>query len=102
MHSFLIDLCNYGLGSDGNWYHFHSATKSFDEARQICAAEYLGGGRVMAVKSRETHAFLEAAIPSRFGQPLWLGATDQQQEGDFKWIDGNGTLENLTMSNWKQ
>ena len=54
----------------------------------------------MAVKSRETQAFLEAAIPSRFGQPLWLGATDQQQEGDFKWIDGNGTLENLAMSNW--
>ena len=54
----------------------------------------------MAVKSKETQAFLNAAISSHFGQLLWLGLTDQKREGDFKWIDGDANLENLTMSNW--
>ena len=54
----------------------------------------------MAVKSKETQAFLNAAIPSHFGQLLWLGLTDRKREGDFKWIDGDANLENLTMSDW--
>ena len=56
----------------------------------------------MAVKSNETQAFLKAAIPAHFEHIFWLGATDRQREGDFKWIDAEAKLENLTITNWRQ
>ncbi len=53
------------------------------EAKQRCEAM---GGRLAVVKDSETRDFLQQL---KGGQRLWLGATDEHSEGDWRWIDGS-------------
>ena len=72
-------------------------TATFDEARQICAQDF-PGARVIAVKSQETVEFLKNFVKQHGDS--WLGATDRIQPRGFKWIDGFGNYEDLTLKNW--
>ncbi len=53
------------------------------EAKQRCEAM---GGRLAIVKDSETRNFLQQL---KGGQRLWLGATDEHSEGDWRWLDGS-------------
>ena len=52
------------------------------EARKRC--EEMGGHLAM-IKDSETHEFIKARKRMK---RLWLGATDEHLEGDWRWIDG--------------
>jgi len=56
---------------------------SWHEAKQRCEAM---GGRLAVVKDSETREFLQQL---KGGQRLWLGATDEHSEGDWRWLDGS-------------
>ena len=72
---------------------------TFDEARKICAQDF-PGARLMAIKSRDTADLLNDFVQQH--EYCWLGATDRDEEQDFKLIDGYGNYEDLTYTNWKE
>ena len=90
------DPCPYKVGSDGNWYRLHNEFKTFDEAKQLCEAE---GGKLMTVRSQATLDLLQS-IYKIMKDNLWLGATDLEREGSFKWIYPVNGSSQLVFKNW--
>ncbi|ACK68026.1 C-type lectin domain protein [Rippkaea orientalis PCC 8801] len=52
------------------------------------------GGNLVTVNDLEEHQFLLDTFGT--AEPLWIGFTDQDEEGIFKWISG----ESVTFTNW--
>ena len=55
---------------------------SWHEAKRRCEAM---GGRLAVVNDHEA---LEVINERKRGLRLWLGATDEHEEGDWRWVDG--------------
>ena len=94
---FVIESSEYKLESDGNCYLFHTTEKTFEKAMEICRQE-IKGGRLMAVKIKQTASFLQSIM--REHDIFWLGATDRHKEGAFQWLDAFGNYQDLTLENW--
>jgi serine/threonine protein kinase len=64
------------------WYRVYLERTSWDIARQRCVAL---GGQLAIVPDEPTWVFLRSLARNN---RLWLGATDEDTEGVWKWIDG--------------
>jgi hypothetical protein len=53
-------------------------------AKKLCEEM---GGHLAALKSAEEVAF-GFAIYQKYGEIIWLGATDEEKEGEWRWVDG--------------
>ena len=69
----------------GLCYKYHSEQKPWAEAREICQASATGSGDLASIPDQETNDFLAAAFPAR----AWIGATDEEEEGVWRWSDGS-------------
>uniref|UniRef100_A0A3P9AVV2 C-type lectin domain-containing protein n=1 Tax=Maylandia zebra TaxID=106582 RepID=A0A3P9AVV2_9CICH len=79
MHVFYDDVSNIS-----------SEPKSWEESRQNCRQK---GADLMIINSREEQNFV-----NQFKKHLWIGLTDSETEGTWKWVDGTQT----TTSYWNQ
>jgi uncharacterized protein (TIGR03067 family) len=66
---------------------------SWHAARQRCVEL---GGRLAEVRSQAENDFLERMVVNREPDGVWLGATDEVQEGRWLWSEGSP----LTYANW--
>ena len=78
-----------GLVFEGSCYEFFAESVSWDTAEQRCIE---WGGHLASVESFEEDAFIGAwpallGINALDGSGLWLGGTDAQSDGDFRWWD---------------
>jgi hypothetical protein len=65
------------------WYRVYGEKLTWHHAQQRCKAL---GGQLAVVPDEATWKFLTSAIA---GNPrLWLGGTDEQTEGLWRWVDG--------------
>ncbi len=76
----------------GKRYQVYQETPAWDAAQQRCAEL---GGQLAVVPDKETWEFIRSIIPSGPGT-YWLGATDQEKKGDWKWVDSTS----VTFSLW--
>lgn len=71
-------------------YKFFPQVLTWHQAKARCA-EY--GGSLALVTSQAEHDFVTALakqeIPQLGNHGVWLGATDEQKEGEWHWIDGS-------------
>ncbi|XP_036158664.1 C-type lectin domain family 17, member A isoform X2 [Myotis myotis] len=76
----------------GKCYYFSPNTKSWDEARKFCQENY---SHLVIISSMDEQNFVVKA----HGSPRvhWLGLSDREQEGDWKWLDGSP----VTLSFWE-
>ncbi|KAI8496991.1 hypothetical protein Bbelb_256460 [Branchiostoma belcheri] len=76
----------------GTCYKYFAETKTYDEAKQTCAAD----GAILAMpKDNVTNSFL--AGMGTDGR--WIGISDSQMEGQWVFADGQ-TLQSAVYSNW--
>jgi len=66
-------------------YSYHPSKADWEGARQICQME---GGQLAVITSERS----QGRIGSRFGKlpEFWIGATDIEREGQFRWVNGQG------------
>lgn len=83
---------------NGHTYKFFPESLSWKQAKARCEEMC---GHLPYVESDEENTFLAELAAKSIGNPgeydaIWLGATDEQQEGDWKWLNGNP----LTFTKW--
>jgi hypothetical protein len=79
---------------EASCYEFFGAPTSWTVAEQTCVA---WGGHLVSAASAAEDVFLERwplelGIPVGNGSGLWLGGTDQEQDGVFRWSDGSPSI----------
>ena len=67
---------------NGKWYRVYNERMPWQRARQRCSAL---AGQLAVVPDQPTWEFLRKLAQ---GTSLWLGATDEQTEGIWQWVDG--------------
>lgn len=78
------------MGNSGGKDFFYNATAlSWVNAQNNCVAN---GGNLATIPNAATNAFIAANVPVG----VFIGFTDQTQEGTFTWIDGSP----VTYQNW--
>jgi hypothetical protein len=67
---------------DGKWYRVYAEKIPWHAAKQKCVAV---AGQLAVVPDEATWTFIKRLSA---GAQLWLGATDEEVSGVWKWIDG--------------
>ncbi|GEM_PF-3278975 len=84
-------IVGYSFLGEHNYHHYYLSdyTSSWTQANASCTSI---GGHLATISSMEENSFLA----SRYSQQAWIGLTDQEQEGVFKWV----TSEPLIFTRW--
>lgn len=85
-----INVPEKAVYHSGSWFHVVLEEMPWKQARQ--KAEKMGG-HLAIVKDAETDAVI---VKLADGLLLWLGATDEEVDGLWKWVDG----EKLDFKSW--
>ncbi|KAK1342673.1 hypothetical protein QTO34_015439 [Cnephaeus nilssonii] len=72
------------LPFEGKCYYFSPNTKPWDEARKFCQENY---SHLVIISSIDEQNFVVKA--HRSPRVHWLGLSDREHEGDWKWLDGS-------------
>ncbi|KAI4893830.1 hypothetical protein NFI96_032177 [Prochilodus magdalenae] len=76
---------------DTRMYYISTERKSWSDSRQDCRQI---GADLVTINSRRKKDFIEIL---RQGQMAWIGLSDQDREGVWKWVDGSA----LTTGFWR-
>jgi len=85
-----------------HWYKRHPGAMHWQMARSIC--ESVGGTLPMLKTAADNQAlaqFLTATTKTEDKITCWLGASDEEQEGAFRWLDGTPLAEPYFV-NWRK
>ena len=92
-----VETCKQNWEENGSRCYFWSTEqKSWWEAEDFCKEE---GGHLASVTSNATNDYIMSERSNRSIPFLWIGGTDQEKEGDWKWTDGCSSF-NFTF--WQQ
>ncbi|XP_055007226.1 C-type lectin domain family 4 member M-like [Boleophthalmus pectinirostris] len=84
----LQKLNNNWLYFSGSFYHCSDNKRSWEDSRSFCQEQ---GGDLVVINNEEEQNFLRV-----YGGRRWIGLSDRQTEGVWKWVDGSS----LTLSSW--
>ncbi|XP_044202949.1 CD209 antigen-like protein E [Thunnus albacares] len=73
---------------NGSFYYISSNIKTWNESRTDCLQR---GADLVVVNSEEEQEFI-----NQYRMRIWIGLTDSEREGTWKWVDGTP----LTTSFW--
>ena len=68
-------------------YFWSNHSNTWDGAEQFCQTK---GGHLASVTSNATNEYILRGIKTRkITENMWIGGTDKDEEGVWKWIDGS-------------
>ncbi|XP_066518029.1 hepatic lectin-like [Hoplias malabaricus] len=77
------------LTHGSSFYYRLEWTKNWNDCRQECKKK---GGDLVIINSKEEQEFI-----NNQGINTWIGLTDEEKEGEWKWVDGSA----LTTGYWR-
>ncbi|XP_030421293.1 C-type lectin domain family 4 member F-like isoform X2 [Gopherus evgoodei] len=80
----------------GNLYYFSQEKKSFDEAEQFCVSQ---DSHLTSVSSQAEQEFLSNETK---GEDHWIGLTDRETEGSWRWVDGTEYRADASRGFWEE
>eukprot|EP00058_Branchiostoma_floridae_P004014 XP_002589502.1 hypothetical protein BRAFLDRAFT_88361 [Branchiostoma floridae] len=82
---------------DGYRYQTFTTYLNYDQAQATCVSN---GGHLAHIKSSRQQSVLAnmATLTAGWGSDYWIGLTDRQSEGIWRWTDGTG----LNYRNWAE
>ncbi|XP_044874223.1 C-type lectin domain family 4 member F-like isoform X2 [Mauremys mutica] len=80
----------------GNFYYFSQEKKSWDEAEQFCVNWKL---HLTSVSSQAEQEFLSNETQ---GEDHWIGLTDRETEGSWRWVDGTEYRADASRGFWAE
>ncbi|XP_044875610.1 C-type lectin domain family 4 member F-like [Mauremys mutica] len=80
----------------GNLYYFSQERKSWDEAEQFCVSQ---DSHLTSVSSQAEKEFLSNETK---GQAHWIGLTDRETEGSWRWADGTEYRADASRGFWSE
>lgn len=89
-------------GGNDHWYEF-VADSSMSWAGSFSSAASRGGYLVTITSAEENNFVFQLALDSSVASYLsyfWLGGSDEEIEGTWKWMDGPEAGQNFTYSNF--
>lgn len=78
---------------NGHYYQVYDTPMTWDEAKAYCESL---GGHLATITSAEENNFIKDLVSSGTKNVYWLGASDAEQEGVWKWV----TSEPFEFTNW--
>ncbi|XP_077065607.1 uncharacterized protein LOC143718432 [Siphateles boraxobius] len=75
---------NEWIYSHSSFYYFSTEKKSWNESRRFCTEK---GADLIIINNREEQDFVKKKISC--GTKVWIGLTDSDEEGTWKWVDGS-------------
>jgi hypothetical protein len=79
---------------NGHYYRSPNIKLTWSAAKDYCIQM---GGHLATITSKEENDFVKSNIIDRIKGNYWLGGTDEDSEGNWKWINKEGVL---IYSNW--
>uniref|UniRef100_A0A8C9YP12 C-type lectin domain-containing protein n=1 Tax=Sander lucioperca TaxID=283035 RepID=A0A8C9YP12_SANLU len=76
----------------GSFYYISSIKKTWQESRDDCLQK---GADLVIINSKEEQVCV-CNFTTKFKKIMWIGLTDSETEGTWKWVDGTP----LTKSYW--
>uniref|UniRef100_A0A671NYQ3 C-type lectin domain family 4 member M-like n=1 Tax=Sinocyclocheilus anshuiensis TaxID=1608454 RepID=A0A671NYQ3_9TELE len=73
------------LYSNFSFYFISSLKKTLNESKSYCMER---GADLIIINDREEQAYIFSNMVSR-GNEFWIGLTDSDEEGRWKWVDGS-------------
>ncbi|XP_067249208.1 CD209 antigen-like protein C isoform X2 [Chanodichthys erythropterus] len=75
---------NGWIYNHSSFYYISSEKKSWNESRSYCTER---GADLIIINNKEEQDFVEKNIDH--GSLVWIGLTDIDEEGSWKWVDGS-------------
>ncbi|XP_050799399.1 C-type lectin domain family 4 member F-like isoform X3 [Gopherus flavomarginatus] len=80
----------------GNLYYFSQEEKSWDEAERFCVSQ---DSHLTSVSSQAEQEFLSSKTK---GKAHWIGLTDRETEGSWRWADGTEYRADASRGFWEE
>ncbi|XP_034044860.1 C-type lectin domain family 4 member F-like isoform X2 [Thalassophryne amazonica] len=77
----LANVCTYGNSFGGNCYFFSIAQKNWYDSKAECEKH---GAHLVTISNKDEQQF----ITSKASGEHWIGFTDEEEEGTWKWVNG--------------
>jgi hypothetical protein len=74
----------------GHWYKPYRRGMTWHEAKRFCEEQ---GGHLVTVTSDEERSFVEKLARSGSGVAHWIGLSDEDTEGEWRWVTGEKLRE---------
>lgn len=90
-----IDIPDDAIEFNGHTYKFYTRSVDWHSAKELCETQ---GGHLVTITCVEENNFLINNLLNHTQSFYWIGATDEMQEGNWKWV----TEEPFSFNNWSE
>ncbi|MFM7120247.1 MAG: lectin-like protein, partial [Gammaproteobacteria bacterium] len=88
--------------ANGHIYEYVSTSQTWAQAKTLAATKSISGavGYLVTITSAQENDFIVSSRPSNGASEYWIGASDGEAEGTWRWVTGPETGEQFWQGAW--